>query len=146
MNIDRLIVRIMKEEGFTPHPYWDRTQWTWGYGTKAPGANFKITPRDAEKEMWRSLIDALAGFINLFLEVPTPINEVRQECLVDMIYNLGENGVRKFKDMVEDIMDKDPNDWDEIALHAKDSLWYRQVKDRAERIVEELKTGKRKGE
>ena len=91
----------------------------------------------------RASISILDNINVEYYGVPTPINEVRQECLVDMIFNLGEDGVRKFRDMVAEIMDKDPDDWTEIAQHATASLWYGQVGGRAERIVKELASGER---
>ena len=145
MNVERIIERIKQEEGFRPVAYWDRKQWTYGYGCKAPGEGATITEPEAEKLLWRHILVAVGGFVDLFLGVPTPINEVRQECLVDMIFNLGEDGVRKFRNMVREIMDKDPGDWTEIAQHATESLWYGQVGNRAKRIVFELKTGVSQG-
>jgi len=143
MDIERIIERVKAEEGFRAEVYWDRRQWTYGYGCKAPGEGATITKKEAEKLLWRHILTAVGGFVDLFLGVPTPINEVRQECLVDMIFNLGEDGVRKFRNMVAEIMDKDPDDWTEIAQHATASLWYGQVGGRAERIVKELASGER---
>jgi lysozyme len=143
MNIQRIIDRIKDEEGFRPVAYWDRKQWTYGYGCKAPGEGATISEPDAEELLWKHILIAVGGFVDLFLGVPTPINEVRQECLVDMIFNLGEDGVRKFRQMVADIMDKDPDDWKEISQHAGESLWYGQVGNRAKRIIRELATGER---
>lgn len=143
MNIERIIERLKVEEGFRPVAYWDRKQWTYGYGCKAPGEGATITEPEAEKLVWKHILVAVGGFVDLFLGCPTPINEVRQEALVDMIFNMGEDGVRKFRQMVEDIMDKDPDDWREIAQHALDSLWYKQTGNRAKRIVKELATGER---
>ena len=145
MNIERVIERIKQEEGFRPKAYWDRKQWTYGYGCKAPCEGAVITQPEAEKLLWRHILVAVGGFVDLFLGVPTPINEVRQECLVDMIFNLGEDGVRKFRNMVREIMDKDPDDWTEISQQATESLWYGQVGNRAKRIVFELKTGVSQG-
>jgi len=145
MNIERIIERIKEEEGFRPKAYWDRKQWTYGYGCKAPCEGAVITQPEAEKLLWRHILVAVGGFVDLFLGVPTPINEVRQECLVDMIFNLGEDGVRKFRNMVREIMDKDPDDWTEISQQATESLWYGQVGNRAKRIVFELNTGVSQG-
>jgi len=145
VNIERIIERVKQEEGFRPVAYWDRKQWTYGYGCKAPGEGATITEPEAEKLLWRHILVAVGGFVDLFLGVPTPINEVRQECLVDMIFNLGEDGVRKFRNMVREIMDKDPDDWTEISQQATESLWYGQVGNRAKRIVFELKTGVSQG-
>jgi len=145
VNIERIIERVKQEEGFRPVAYWDRKQWTYGYGCKAPCEGAVITQPEAEKLLWRHILVAVGGFVDLFLGVPTPINEVRQECLVDMIFNLGVDGVRKFRNMVREIMDKDPDDWTEISQQATESLWYGQVGNRAKRIVFELKTGVSQG-
>lgn len=143
MNIERLIERIKDEEKFSPVSFWDNRQYTWGFGTKAPGPNRKTTAAEAEVFLVSHLEQSIRDYNDLFGKAGTPINEVRQEALVDMIYNLGKEGVRKFRRMVEDIMDDDANDWGEVAAHAKDSLWYKQVKDRALRICNELRTGER---
>jgi GH24 family phage-related lysozyme (muramidase) len=142
MNIERLIERIKDEEGFSPVAFWDRKQWTWGYGTKAPGECARINSREAEVFLIDHIQQSIRDYKILFGKAGSEINEVRQECLVDMIFNLGYAGVKKFRQMVEDINDNDPNDWAEVAEHAKDSLWYKQVKARAERIYLELRTGR----
>jgi len=141
MNIERLIERIKDEEKFSPESFWDLKQYTWGYGTKAPGPYRKISEREAEAFMVEHLEQCIRDYNDLFGKAGTPINEVRQECLVDMIFNLGKEGVRGFRRMVEEINDNDGNDWADVALNAWDSKWSGQVKDRARRIVKELWTG-----
>lgn len=44
-------------EGFRAHPYWDNKQYSWGYGTKAPGPEGTITREQA-------LIDARKHLVN----------------------------------------------------------------------------------
>jgi GH24 family phage-related lysozyme (muramidase) len=45
-------VPLIKEfEGFHPNPYWDFAQWTWGYGTKAPGRSGTINQDQAESAL-----------------------------------------------------------------------------------------------
>ena len=49
---DSKTVALIKElEQFSPTPSWDRHQYSWGYGTKAPGASGKITKKAAEQEL-----------------------------------------------------------------------------------------------
>jgi lysozyme len=36
---------IVKLEGFSPKPYWDYKQWTWGYGTRVPGSSYSESDR-----------------------------------------------------------------------------------------------------
>jgi lysozyme len=55
-----------------------------------------------------------------------------------MAFNLGEWKLRGFKLMKAAI---DSRDWEQAANEAKDSLWYRQVGPRAERIVSAIREG-----
>lgn len=65
-------------------------------------------------------------------------SEARQHALVNMAFNLGEWKLRGFKLMKAAI---DSRDWEQAAKEAKDSLWYRQVGPRAERIVSAIREG-----
>ena len=66
------------------------------------------------------------------------VNTARRTALIDMIFNLGQNGFAKFTKMIEAIYN---NDWDTVAKEAKDSKWYNQVGNRGKKIVKQLKTG-----
>ena len=61
MNIERIIERVKQEEGFRPVAYWDRKQWTYGYGCKAPGEGATITEPEAVKLLWRHILEAVGG-------------------------------------------------------------------------------------
>ena len=62
----------------------------------------------------------------------------RRAALIDMGYNLGVPGIRKFRNMWSAIRQ---GNWDAAAYQAQDSRWFRQVKSRGVRIVEMLRTG-----
>jgi lysozyme len=141
MNKQEIIDQLKLDEGFSAESFWDRKQWTWGYGTKAPGPHCSISREDAAVELSKHVDKAIIEFSVLFYTAGTPINEVREHALVNMIYNLGMHGVEKFRQMIADIEDDDPNDWKEVADHARDSVWREQVPNRAERICMELEKG-----
>ena len=61
-------------------------------------------------------------------------NEV-QEILVNMMFNLGRPRLSKFKKMNAHLMCKE---WAAAAAEGRDSLWYRQVGRRAERLMKRL--------
>lgn len=42
---------IPEFEGFSASPYWDNQQYTWGYGTRAPGATGTISKTQALADM-----------------------------------------------------------------------------------------------
>ena len=55
-----------------------------------------------------------------------------QEILVNMMFNLGRTRLSKFKKMKAALEERD---WNTAAIEGRDSLWYRQVSNRAERLM-----------
>ena len=58
-----------------------------------------------------------------------------QEILVNMMFNMGRTRLSKFKKMHTAILEAD---WKTAAVEGRDSLWYRQVTNRADRLMERL--------
>lgn len=58
-----------------------------------------------------------------------------QQILVNMMFNMGRPRLSKFKKMNEAIAQKD---WKRAAVEGRDSRWYRQVTQRAERLMKRL--------
>jgi len=58
-----------------------------------------------------------------------------QQVLVNMMFNMGRPRLSKFKKMNEAIAQKD---WKRAAVEGRDSRWYRQVTQRAERLMKRL--------
>ena len=58
-----------------------------------------------------------------------------QEILVNMMFNLGRPRLSKFKNMKKAL---DKGNWQLAAVEGEDSLWYRQVTNRAERLMTRL--------
>jgi GH24 family phage-related lysozyme (muramidase) len=139
MNKETIIEQLKVDEGFSAKSFWDFKQWTWGYGTKAPsGPGLLISEEDAEVELSKAVDTAILGYNDIFGDFEVEINDVRQNALVNMIYNLGVNGVKGFKNTINAIK---AGDWAAAAAHARASLWYRQVTKRARRICMELEKG-----
>ena len=61
-------------------------------------------------------------------------NEV-QQILVNMMFNMGRTRLSKFKNFNAAIAE---GDWKKAAIEGRDSLWYRQVTNRAERLMERM--------
>ena len=53
-----------------------------------------------------------------------------------MMFNMGRPRLSKFKKMYEAVMDAN---WIEAAIQMEDSLWARQVPNRAERLCERMR-------
>jgi len=58
-----------------------------------------------------------------------------QEILVNMLFNLGRPRLSKFKNFNKHVHS---HDWKAAAPEGRDSLWYRQVGNRAERLMSRL--------
>jgi lysozyme len=74
--------------------------------------------------------DALFGEEN-FKSFPDEVREI----LINMMFNLGRTRLSKFKKMIAALNEKD---WVTAASEGRDSLWYRQVTNRAERLMSRL--------
>jgi lysozyme len=62
--------------------------------------------------------------------------EEAQQIIANMMFNLGYTRLSKFKNMK---MAVDQKNWKQAAVEMMDSRWYRQVPNRAGRLVERMK-------
>jgi len=60
-----------------------------------------------------------------------PLSDVRKRVIVNMVFNIGAGGVARFRRMISAI---EAEDWNKAAEEMQDSMWYRQVGARAERL------------
>lgn len=67
------------------------------------------------------------------------LSEIRSIVITNLAYNIGINGVSKFKKMIAAIEKKD---WSEAANQLKDSKWFNQVGKRGEDLVYAMFVGK----
>ena len=78
-------ISLIKEmEQFSTTPYWDRHQFSWGYGTKAPGAGGTITKVDAEQELVSYLETYCYPLIN-----PLTLTKYQEAAINSFCYNVG---------------------------------------------------------
>lgn len=66
------------------------------------------------------------------------LDPVRQKVMLDMTFNMGIGWIKKFKNTVELIRQGKFND---AGLALEKSLWAKQVKTRADRLIRMMKTG-----
>ena len=59
-----------------------------------------------------------------------------QQILVNMMFNMGRTRLSKFKGMKRGV---DSRDWNTAADEMVDSTWYKQVTNRADRLVERIR-------
>lgn len=77
---------IPQLEGFLPSPVWDYQQWTWGYGTRAPGPGGTITREKALADM-RAYIDADYRYLSPLITRTLDANQ--WAALLSFSYNEG---------------------------------------------------------
>ena len=82
-----------------------------------------------EKDFQRT-VDAAERLIN-----SRPINHLAKEVIINMVYQIGEGGVSKFKNMYNAL---EEHDWKRAAVEGRDSRWHKQVTNRAERLMVRL--------
>lgn len=144
MNFQRLETAIMRDEGLRLAPYQcSRGVWTIGYGAttmlgrKVMRHTRPISTREAEimlgSDIFKALKDAQAV-------VPSfdQHNDIRQEILVNMAFNLGRTGLGRFTKMLSALS---VMDYVTAADEMRDSRWYRQVGARADRLAHQMLTG-----
>ena len=137
INYERLLRKLKSHEGFRQFPY----KCPAGYLTIGYGRNLEtkgITREEAEilllndvKEVEKQLRQKLPFFNKL--------SSVRKEVLINMAFNLGINGLMKFKRMLHEL---EHEDYDKASEEMKDSKWYHQVKNRAKELVYAMKYNK----
>lgn len=121
-------------------------------GFKTFGIGHKITSLDREygwpvgspvsetrvKEAFESdLAIALSDCLAIYQEDFKTWPGIVQEVLINMAFNLGRTNLSKFVKMKKALHAKD---WKLAAQEGRDSLWYTQVPNRAERLMSDLES------
>lgn len=135
----KLIEQLKRHEGFRGTPYKDTVgKLTIGYGRNLDDRG--ITPKEAEKLLKNDISSSKSA---LFHKIPwvMRLDEVRQEALINMTYNMGIYGLMGFKNMLTALQ---YGDYNRVYKEALNSKWAKQVGKRAEEIALQLKTGKYK--
>ena len=138
MPFDRtaLIRQIRLHEGERLKPY----RCTAGKLTIGVGRN--LDDRGITREESAMLLDNDIRLleIELFRALPwaSALDDVRQRVLLDMAFNLGLPGLLQFKRTLEAIR---TGQYQQAATMMLDSLWARQVGQRAERLSRMMATG-----
>ena len=86
-----------------------------------------------EKDFQRTL-DAAERLI-----ADRPINNTAKEVIINMVYQIGEGGVSKFKNMFKAL---DNEDYGEASFQILDSLWAKQTPNRANKLSKKMQSAK----
>ena len=124
-----LIEDIKQEEGFSGTVYKCTEGFdTVGYGTKLP-----LTKEESELILNHRLNQTKAQLTSYLYDLD--IKQEAWDILFNMAYQLGVNGVLKFKKMIEALRSKD---YKEASKQGLDSLWAKQTPQRANRLMKRM--------
>ena len=140
MNIDQLRKELERDEGVKYEVYHDHL----GYPTF--GIGHLITDDDPEygaavgtkvsddrvKEAFSSDIETVLSDCERLYEDFRDLPEEAQLIIANMMFNMGYTRLSKFRGMKRGV---DARDWTAAADEMVDSRWYKQVTNRADRLV-----------
>jgi len=136
VNQSRLRRQLRRHEGFRRFPYTD----TQGYLTVAYGRN--ISTVGISRIEARGMLDNdILVAENHCRRFPwfAELKPIRQEALVNLMFNLGWTGFNTFKLMIAALEDRDYN---EAARQMLDSRYHQQVGARARELAEQIRSGR----
>lgn len=133
---EKLMYRLIEEEGMKLKPY----RCPAGKLTIGVGRNLEDKGLSNEEALFllqNDIIEAVKELKKAFLFFDS-LNETRQIVLIDMCFNLGINGLKKFKKMIKALENQD------FSLASKEMLsscWAKQVGARARSLALLMETG-----
>lgn len=135
MNREKLHESLRIHEGLKLKPYQD----TEGHLTIGFGHNLDagITIQQAYM-LLDSDIDIAMTELDRALPLWRDHNDARQNVLVEMVFNLGAPRFLTFRNMIADL---ELFRYADAAAEMRDSLWAKQVKQRAETLAKRMETG-----
>lgn len=130
MNLDLLVADLERDEGYRQFPYED----TAGKLTIGIGLNLTDVGLSREEALFilRDRINSILLRLDELVLGFSELSPDRQRALANMAYNMGVKRLLKFTDMLTALYE---HRYDDAAAAALDSVWARQVGDRATRIA-----------
>jgi|TARA_B110000196_G_C20814278_1_gene506173 lysozyme len=144
MNIEQLQEELENDEGVKYEVYLDHLGYpTFGIGhlitDDDPECGASVgteISRDRVKEAFETDVETvLSDCERLYVQFEHLPEEVKL-IIANMMFNMGRPRLSKFKGMKRGV---DARDWNAAADEMVDSAWYRQVPNRAERLVTRMR-------
>ncbi len=144
MNIELLREQLKRDEGCVNAVYLDHlnlptvgighlvTEWDQEYGKPVGTEVSEERVNELFDQDIETTINECKFLYNDFDDLPEKV----QHIIANMMFNLGRPRLSKFKGMKAGV---DAGDWKKAADEMIDSAWYRQVPNRAGRLVARMK-------
>ena len=134
MSYDKISTMIKRHEGFRDKIYKDSLgNLTVGWGSFLYEGK-KVSASVCERLFYADYMEACQGYESLELD----LDYVRKAVCIDMIFNLGLDGFKKFKNTITYIK---AGEYEKAAENMLLSKWATQVKSRATELAEMIRTG-----
>ena len=140
MNMDRLLQSVKKHEGYRNKVYLD----TLGKRTVGVGhlcvEDFWEDDKEYSEEMLMNILkddlkNAIEGAERLLKDCRI-LDSLAKEIIIEMVFQLGETGVSKFKNMLK-ALEEGPH-YQTAAIEMMDSRWAKQTPERAASMSAEM--------
>ncbi len=130
MDMDALVKHLKFEEGYSATRYLDtRGKWTIGFGHRCSSKQAPITLEQAEHILMADIKIAMDA-VDEMVSDSTP-EQVRL-ILISMTFQMGEGGVRDFKNMLRNINNQN---YKAASISMKRSDWKKQTPERCLRLA-----------
>ena len=148
MNLEELKEHIKFEEGVKLNDKGEHILYNDSLGYKTLGIGHLVKATDPENEMEVGTVVSQERVDECFeADLYVAINDMEKftedmnvdenvkECVTHMVFQLGLPRLNKFKNFKQALLDGDIKT---AQAEMKDSLWYRQTTNRADRLIEKL--------
>ena len=143
MNLDKLRAQLEVDEGIKHEIYLDHLGYpTFGIGhlvlDSDPEHGQEVGTRISEvrvQEAFERDVESVIKDCDICFESWDSYPEEAKQVFANMMFNMGRTRLSKFKKM---IAGAEADDWQESASQGRDSRWYNQVTNRAERLMSRL--------
>ena len=144
MDIEKLREQLEIDEGIVHEIYLDHLGYpTFGIGhlvresDPEHGANVGTKVDEARCiEAFNQDVESVIKDCKILYSDFDDLPEEVQQIVANMMFNMGRPRLSKFKGMKRGV---DAKDWNAAADEMVDSAWYRQVTNRADRLVERMR-------
>ncbi|XDZ50189.1 glycoside hydrolase family protein [Neisseriaceae bacterium CLB008] len=139
MDMNKMVAELRRDEGVMPSAYQDSLGWwTIGVGRLIDKRKGGKLSDDEINYLLNNDIERFSKLLDINIPWWRTLDDVRQRVLLNMAFNLGVNGLLSFKNTLAYVKS---GDYTKAASNMLLSKWATQVKGRATRLSEMMRTG-----